>query len=49
MEGNLEVIYKRGLQTGRLVLKHPPPLPNPPAAEVASQGDAHVRTEAQIN
>ena len=35
------------LQPG-LAAPPPPPPPNPPAAKFASQGDVHVRTEAQI-
>ena len=29
-------------------LPHPPSPPKPPAANFVSQGDAHMRTEAQI-
>ena len=37
----------RGFQLG-VTASPPPPQKKPPAAKFASQGDAHVRTDAQI-
>ena len=40
-----------GVVRGELITRSyraPPPLPKPPAATFASQGDDHLRTDAQI-
>ena len=37
-----------GLTAGAVSAPSPPPPPPPPAAKFASQGDAHVKTDAQI-
>ena len=45
---NLEVIYSEIGGEGSLKRGLTAPTSNPPAAKVASQGDAHVRTDTQI-
>ena len=45
---NLEVIYSEIGGGGSLKRGLTAPTSNPPAAKVASQGDAHVRTDTQI-
>ena len=37
-----------GLPAGAVSAPSPPTPPPPPAAKFASQGDAHVKTDAQI-
>ena len=37
-----------GLTAGAVSAPSPPTPPPPPAAKFASQGDAHVKTDAQI-